>query len=105
MADKPVRVFALSTCYHCKLIRKMLEKYSVPAEYLELDQMEEDERDAALAEMKARGGDRPVFPTLFIGEAVVEGARRDEILEALENQGIMKLSFLERLMAIVAGER
>ena len=106
MSPEPVRVFSLSTCYHCKTIRKMLEKYSVPAEYLELDLMDEEKRDAALEELKSRiEGRSASFPTLFIGDRVVEGAKHREILEALEARGMVKLGFLARWMAKIAGDR
>lgn len=105
MSPKPVRVYSLSTCFHCKDLRKMLEKYAVPFEYLAVDVLDEEAREAALAELKKLGGDRPVFPTTVVGDTVVVGARRPEILEALETQGIMKLSFLERVMAKISGDR
>lgn len=105
MSAPPLRLFSLSTCYHCKTLRKMLEKYAVPFEFLELDEMSEEKRDAALAELQSRVGDRPVFPTLFIGDAVVEGGDRRAVLDALESQGVLTLSFLEKVMAKIAGDR
>ena len=105
MSVPPIRLFSLSTCYHCKTLRKMLEKYAVPFEFLELDEMNEEKRDAALAELQSRVGNRPVFPTLFIGDAVVEGGDRRAVLDALEAQGALKLSFWGKVMAKIAGER
>jgi glutaredoxin-like protein NrdH len=80
--QKSVRVFALSTCSHCRDARKFLDKSGVNYDCTEVDLLDGKEQAAALEEMK-KYNPGCTFPTLVIGDRVIVGNRQDEIKEAL----------------------
>ena len=83
MADEPdVKVYALSTCGHCKNAKKLLDNCNVSYDAVEVDLLSGDQRQAILEEVKALNP-RCSFPTIRIGEKVIVGYKEDEIKEAL----------------------
>ena len=82
MEQKPVKVFALSTCGYCKAAKEFLDKCKIKYEATDVDLLQGKERDAVLAEMKKHNPNYS-FPTILIGEKVIIGYREDEIREAL----------------------
>jgi glutaredoxin-like protein NrdH len=82
MSDKPVKVFSLSTCSHCKSTKRFLDECTVKYEFVDVDLLDGDERKAILADVK-KFNPRCSFPTVIIGDNVIVGYKLDKIKEAL----------------------
>ncbi len=82
MTDKEIRVFSLSTCSHCKSVKKLLSDCTVKYEFVDVDILEGDERKAILEDVK-KFNPKCSFPTIIIGEKVIVGYKEDKIKEAL----------------------
>jgi glutaredoxin-like protein NrdH len=82
MTDKPVKVFSLSTCSHCKSTKRFLDECTVKYEFVDVDLLDGDERKAILADVK-KFNPRCSFPTVIIGDNVIVGYKEDKIKEAL----------------------
>jgi glutaredoxin-like protein NrdH len=77
-----VKLFALSTCGHCKAVKKLLADLSVECDICEVDQLNGEARDKAI-ELVKQVNPRCTFPTLVIDDQVVVGFHEDEIKRAL----------------------
>ena len=86
-AKNDVQVYSLSTCSHCKSVKKLLSECTVHYDFVDVDLLEGEERKAILEDVK-KFNPRCSFPTIIIGETVVVGFKEKEIREALnlENQ-------------------
>lgn len=83
MADEPdIKVYALSTCGHCKNAKKLLDNCNVEYDSVEVDKLDGEQRKAILDEVRELNP-RCSFPTIRIGDKVVVGYKEDEIKEAL----------------------
>jgi len=82
MADKPVKIFSLSTCSHCKATKRLLDECTVQYDFVDVDLLEGEERKAILEDVK-KFNPRCSFPTVVIGKTVVVGYKEDKIKEAL----------------------
>ncbi len=82
MSDKPVKIFSLSTCSHCKSIKKFLGDCTVMYDVVDVDLLEGKERKAILEDVK-KFNPKCSFPTIVIGDKVIVGYKEDEIKEAL----------------------
>ena len=82
MADKTVKLYALSTCSHCKSTKKFLDDCTVVYDVVEVDLLEGEERKAILDDVK-KINPKCSFPTIIIGEKVIVGYKENEIREAL----------------------
>ena len=80
--QKPVMIYTLSTCSHCKATKKFLTDCAVEYQFTDVDLLEGEERKAILEDVK-KWNPRCSFPTIVIGDKVVVGHREDEIREAL----------------------
>lgn len=80
--EQDVKVYALSTCGHCKKAKELLSECNVSYDAVEVDLLDSEERQAVLEDVKALNP-RCSFPTIRIGEKVIVGYREDEIKEAL----------------------
>jgi glutaredoxin-like protein NrdH len=80
--QKPVIIYTLSTCSHCKATKKLLDDCRVQYEFTDVDLLEGDERAAVLEEVR-KLNPRCSFPTIIIGDKVIVGYKEDEIKEAL----------------------
>lgn len=76
------KLYALSTCSHCKACKRLLEEFGVEYECTEVDLLEGAERQNVIEEIK-RISSRCAFPTLVIGDSVIVGFRENEIRSAL----------------------
>ncbi|MEH0019176.1 MAG: glutaredoxin family protein [Desulfobacter sp.] len=79
--EKP-KLYALSTCSHCKSTKKLLSECDVEYDYVEVDDLEGEERKAILEDIKELNP-RCSFPTIKINETVIVGYKEKEIKEAL----------------------
>ncbi len=82
MSEKNVKIYALSTCSHCKSTKKLLSECTVEYDFVDVDLLEGEERKAILEDVK-RFNPKCSFPTIIIGEKVIVGYREEEIKEAL----------------------
>jgi glutaredoxin len=82
MEIKSVKVFALSSCPHCKSIKRLLRDAGIKFEYTELDLLAGEQRRVAMKEL-LKFNPRCSFPTTVIGEKVILGGEEDEIRAAL----------------------
>jgi glutaredoxin len=78
----PVILFALSTCSHCKDVKKLLDSRKVEYRKIEVDLLEGEDRKKAIEQVKQYNS-RVTFPTTVIGETTVVGNKKDRIEEAL----------------------
>ncbi len=81
--QKPVKIYTLSTCSHCKATKKFLNESNIEYEFTDVDLLEGEERQKVIDEVK-RYNPRCTFPTVLIGDRVIVGHREDEIMEALD---------------------
>jgi len=79
---KPVKIYTLSTCSHCKATKTLLNDCAVKYEFTDVDLLQGGERTAILEEVK-KWNPRCSFPTIIIGDKVIIGYKEDEIKEAL----------------------
>ncbi|MFO7859855.1 MAG: glutaredoxin family protein [Desulfosalsimonas sp.] len=80
--EQDVKVYALSTCGHCKKAKALLNECNVSYDSVEVDLLDSEERQTVLEDVKALNP-RCSFPTIRIGEKVIVGYKEDEIKEAL----------------------
>jgi len=79
---KPVKVYSLSTCRHCKSTKKLLSQCQVEYDVTDVDMLDKDEREAVLNDIR-KLNPKCTFPTVIIGDKTVVGYKEDEIKEAL----------------------
>jgi len=79
---KPVKLYTISTCSHCKATKRFLDNCKVEYEFTDVDLLEGDERKAILEDVR-RLNPRCSFPTIIIGDKVIVGYQEDQIREAL----------------------
>lgn len=78
-----IELYALSTCVWCKMTKALLEKMNVGFDYVYVDQLQGEEKEKILEEVK-RWNPKCSFPSLIVrGEKCVVGYREDEIKEAV----------------------
>lgn len=82
MSEQPVQIYSLSTCSHCKAIKKLLTDCTVQYDFVDVDLLEGEERTAILEDVK-KFNPRCSFPTIIIGDMVIVGYKENEIKEAL----------------------
>jgi glutaredoxin-like protein NrdH len=77
-----VKLYALSTCGHCRNTKALLNDLGVSYDSVDVDKAEGDERTALIEEVK-QYNPACTFPTLIIDGQVIVGFRKDDIQEAL----------------------
>jgi len=77
-----VHLYALSTCPYCRMTKRYLEEHDVSFELTEVDQLEGDERQQAVDDVKRLSGGTS-FPVLVADEQVVVGFNKTRIGEIL----------------------
>ncbi len=82
MSKLPVKIYSLSTCSHCKLVKKLLENHGVEYDFDDVDQLVGEERAIMINEVK-KYNPKCTFPTVVIGDTVVVGNKENEIKELL----------------------
>jgi len=80
--DKPVRMYTISTCGHCKAAKRFMREHNIPHEFTDVDLLEREEKRAVLQELR-RLNERLSYPTIIIGDRVIVGYREEELKEAL----------------------
>lgn len=82
MTDKPVKIYSLSTCSHCKSTKNLLSECTVKYDFVDVDLLDGEERAAILKDVR-QFNPKCSFPTIIIGERVIVGFKENEIKEAL----------------------
>lgn len=82
MNECDVKLFALSTCGHCRSTKDFLNECGVNYDCVDVDKLDADERKQVLEEVKKLNPNCS-FPTIVIGDKIIVGFREDEIKEAL----------------------
>ncbi len=77
-----VKLFALSTCPYCRMTRAYLDENDVEYELTEVDHLEGEERQAAVAEVKELSGGTS-FPVIVVDGEVVVGFNKKLLKERL----------------------
>lgn len=78
----PAKLFALSTCFHCKALIEFLQGYEIDFIVINIDEIEGKERRDMFKELK-RINPLCTFPTLLAREQVVVGYNQEEIKRVL----------------------
>ena len=81
-----IKVYALSTCVHCKHAKEYLEEHKIPYDCVHVDFLSGEERTQVM-DIVRKLNPALSFPTIVIGDKVIVGFRRDELLSMLENCG------------------
>ncbi len=71
--DKPITIYALSTCAFCKKAIEYVKKHNVEFRWVHLDQLGLDTKRSVKAELKNRHKNLPVFPVLVYGDKAESG--------------------------------
>ncbi len=83
MAQHPdVMIYTLSTCGHCKMVKRLLDECNVEYDYIDVDLLSSEERQPVLEDVK-QINPKCSFPTIKIGDEVIVGHHEDKIKEAL----------------------
>ena len=82
MSDDKIKIYSLSTCSHCKSTKKLLTDCTVLYDFVDVDLLEGEERQAILEDVK-KFNPKCSFPTIIIGDTVIVGFKEKEIKEAL----------------------
>ncbi len=80
--NRTIKLYALTTCSHCRAIKKMFETEGITFEYVDVDLLRGKERREMIEEVR-KYNRRCSFPTLRVDDKVIVGYRKKEILEAL----------------------
>ena len=78
-----VKLYALSTCPYCRMTKKYLDEQDVAYELSEVDLLDGEERESAIAEVRRLSGGAS-FPVVVIGDEVIVGFNKRRIKELLE---------------------
>jgi glutaredoxin-like protein NrdH len=77
-----VKLYTLSTCIHCKNVKRFLDACSVRYEFKDVDLLTGTERQEVLDDIR-KINEACTFPTIIIGDRVIIGFKEKEIREAL----------------------
>jgi glutaredoxin-like protein NrdH len=85
MAEKKPLLYTLSTCIHCRNTKEFLEQCGVDYDYIDVDQLEGDERREMVDKLK-KLNPALSFPTIVIdeGDTVIVGFKKDDLKKALD---------------------
>ncbi|NTU71383.1 MAG: glutaredoxin family protein [Coriobacteriia bacterium] len=78
-----IHLYALSTCPYCRMTKKYLDEHEIEYEITEVDLLEGDEKDAAVAEVVRLSGGKS-FPVLDANGQVVVGFNKGRMAQVLE---------------------
>ena len=77
-----VTLYALSTCPYCRMTKKYLDEFAVEYRLTEVDSLEGEEKEDAIAEVKRLSGGTS-FPVVVVGDEVIVGFNKKRIKELL----------------------
>ena len=80
--ERSVRIFTISTCFHCKTLKKMLEHHELKYEFTDVDLMPKNERESFIAAIE-KYNEKKTFPVIFIGNMAIVGFQEQLIKKEL----------------------
>jgi glutaredoxin-like protein NrdH len=80
--QKPIKIYTLSTCVHCKAAKKLLNECAAAYEFIDVDLLAGEAQKAVLEDVK-KFNPECSFPTIIIGDKVIVGFKENEIRLAL----------------------
>lgn len=80
--QRPVKLFTLSTCSHCKAAKEFMKELGVEFDFTDVDLLQGEERKNTIEEVR-KINQRLSFPTIVIGDTVIVGNNPDQIRKAL----------------------
>jgi glutaredoxin-like protein NrdH len=80
--QKPIKIYTLSTCVHCKAAKKLLNECAATYDFIDVDLLAGEAQKAVLEDVK-KFNPECSFPTILIGDKVIVGFRENEIRAAL----------------------
>jgi glutaredoxin-like protein NrdH len=83
MSQCKIKLYALSTCSHCRDTKDLLNQCHVAYDCFDIDTLTGGERERVIEEVKKLNPECSL-PTLVVGDKIVVGFREDKIREALE---------------------
>ena len=87
MADDAPRIkmFALSTCGHCRNTKKWLAEHEIDCDIVDVDLLQGEEKKKCIEEMR-QYNPRLTFPTIVVSEDnIIVGFHPDKMEEAFSN--------------------
>jgi len=82
-SDHKVTLYALSTCVWCKMTKQFLSENGVAYEFIDVDLLEEDDKDKAHDAITSKGAPLS-YPTIIVDDkTVITGFKKDQLKEAL----------------------
>ena len=78
---KPM-LYTLSTCVHCKALKRFLLENGIEYNFIDVDKLTGREKQDVLSEVNKISGDTR-FPTIVIGKKIIVGFYEDKVREAL----------------------
>ena len=80
--ERSVRLFTISTCFHCRTLKKMLEDHEIKFEFTDVDLMPKNERESLIAAIE-KYNEKKTFPVIFIGNKAIVGFQEQLIKKEL----------------------
>lgn len=80
--DNKVKLYALSTCSHCKRTKQFFKDCEIVVDIVDVDLLTGKEREEIIEEVK-KFNPRCSFPTILIGDQVIIGFNEGRLREAL----------------------
>ena len=77
-----IKIYALSTCIHCRDTKDYLDKCGIDYDCVDVDKLQGDERRRLIDEIK-QTNPACAFPMILIGPKVIIGFKKEELKEAL----------------------
>ena len=81
MTDR-IKIFALSTCPYCRRTKRFLSENGVDYEAIDVDLLDDTEKDHALAEVEKLTG-KHSFPVVIVGSEVIVGHNEERLRKVL----------------------
>jgi len=77
-----VKMYTLSTCSHCKAVKKFFQENNIAFEFIDVDLLDATAKANALNEVVQYNPQRS-FPTIVIGKDIIIGFREQDLKKAL----------------------
>ena len=82
MEQCDIKLYALSTCSHCRDTKDLLDHCHISYNCVDIDTLGAEERKKVIEEVK-KLNPACTLPTLVVGDKIVVGFREDKIKEVL----------------------
>lgn len=78
-----VKLYALTTCPYCRMVKRFLDDGSIEYELTEVDTLEGEEKEDVIAEVRRISGGGASFPVIVVDDEVIVGFNKKRIKELL----------------------